>query len=106
VHIPPDYDLSLPANWPDIDELTEFAEFIGADPRLSMNAQEVLLVLAEHAPASIAAELKARARALALPMSARLAAMYEEHADQLAEIDGAYAAAGRALRSAAARGGG
>jgi hypothetical protein len=75
---------------PTAGELIDFAERIGADPRLPMTAREALLCMAEVAPPSIAAELRARARALALPMSPRLAAMYEEHADGLANIEAAY----------------
>jgi hypothetical protein len=90
MYVPPESDPRLSANWPSVEELTEFAELIGAEPRLPMTAREALLCMAEVSPPSIAAELRARARALALPISPRLAAMYEEHADGLTQIEALY----------------
>ena len=81
------FDLLDPGNWPDLEELAEFADLLGVDPRLSMTAQEILLCMAQVAPAAIAAGVRARARGAPVPMSPALEAMYKKYADQLAEIE-------------------
>jgi hypothetical protein len=93
--------LRLPGAWPDIEDLAELAGIMADTSRqcpdcTDVTVRDVLLAMAEIAPdARLAAALRARAGSAPLPMSPRLAAMYEKYADQLAEIETARAKIGR-----------
>lgn len=94
IHLPGD-------DWPGIADLQTAADILAETTRAcpdcaGVTAGEILLAMARTAPAHLAPGLRARAGAppVLAPVSPRLAAMYQDHADGLANIEAAYRALG------------
>ncbi len=94
IHLPGD-------NWPGLSDLETAAGLLAESTRAcpdcpGVTVEEILLAMARTAPAHLAPGLRARAGAPPAlpPMSPRLAAMYQDHADGLANIEAAYQALG------------
>lgn len=92
IHLPGD-------DWPRLGDLETAAGILAESTRAcpdcpGVTVEEILLAMARTAPAHLAPGLRARAGAPPAlpPMSPRLAAMYQDHADGLANIEAAYQA--------------